>query len=306
MPQEILNGKKIEKAISLKINIGEMIFNIFIDNGFFQTESHPDLISYNHRHNHSNFEVQLIFQGSGIMRIEKESIPFNGKCAFLIFPGAYHVLEFSPDTALKRRSFAFSYEDLRVEQLSSTKIEMNEIQGLLTGESKKYYHITDFQDSIELFADDASNEFMEHRLFYHASLQAVFSCILIKLFRAFEGGEEEKYNINEDEYDAIRIYTIEKFFDEKHFENVKVEDLANSLGITVRHLNRVIKKFFGVSFRDKLIKTRMEVAKDLLRNTDMNLFDISWKVGYDSTASFSYAFKRHTDITPGEFRKNFK
>jgi AraC-like DNA-binding protein len=298
-------GNRIEKNISVRINIGEIIFNILIDNGFFQTEPRPDLIYYNHRHNHSSFEVQLIFKGSGIMRIEGESIHFNGRCAFLIFPGVYHVLDFTPGIETKRRSFSFSYEPSRVRQLSSTKHEMNEIQGLLTNDNKKYYYVKDFPDSIDKYLEDANSEFMEHRLFYHASLQAIFSCALTKIFRAFEGGKEEKYSINEDEYDAMRIFTIEKFFDERHFEDVKAEELADLLGISVRHLNRVLNKFFGVSFSEKLTKTRVEVAKDLLKNTDMSVFDISWKVGYASTVGFSSAFKRHTNMTPGAYRKNF-
>jgi AraC-like DNA-binding protein len=299
-------GNGIQKNICVKINIGEIILNVFVDNGFFQTETRPELFAFNHRHNHSSFEVQLIFQGSGVMKVEGESIRFDGKSAFLIFPGVYHVLEFAPGIEIKRRSFSFSYDNTRIKQFSSTMQEMNKIQALLTDETKKYYHIVDFPDSIERYLEDANNEFMEHRLFYHANLQSIFSCILIKLFRMFEGDEEEKYSINEDEYDAMRIYTIEKFFDERHSEDVRMEDLANLLGISVRHLNRVIKRFFGVSFREKLAKTRIEVAKDLLKNTEMSIFDISWKVGYGSTVSFSSAFKKYTGSTPGMFRKSFQ
>ncbi|HHW32142.1 MAG TPA: helix-turn-helix transcriptional regulator [Clostridiaceae bacterium] len=299
-------GNGIQKSIVVKINIGEMIFNVYLDNGFFQTETHPELLQFNHRHNHSNYEVQLIFKGSGVIKIEGESIPFDDKSAFLIFPGVYHVLEFTPGTKIVRRSLSFNYENIRVRQFSSTMREMNEIQALLTSESQKYYHVTNFPESIERYLEDANSELMEHRLFYHASLQSIFSCVLIKLFRAFEGEKEEKYSINEDEYDAMRIFTIEKFFDERHSEDVRMEDLANMLGVTVRHLDRVIKRFFGVSFREKLAKTRIEVAKDLLKNTDMSIFDISWKVGYGSTVSFSSAFKKYTGTTPGMFRKNFK
>jgi AraC-like DNA-binding protein len=298
-------SNNLQKTISIRINIGEMIFNIYVDRGFFQAETPPGILGYNHMHNHSSFEVQLIFKGSGVLRVGGENITFNGRSAFLIFPGVYHVLEFDPGIAIKRRSFSFSYEPSRLRQLSSTKHEMNEIQGLLTNEKKRYYHVKDFPCSVDDYLEDANSEFMEHRLFYHVSLQAIFSCAVIKLFRAFEGGDEEKYSINEDEYDAMRIFTIEKFFDERHFEDVKAEDLADLLGITVRHLNRVMKKFFDVSFREKLTKTRVEVAKDLLKNTDMNIFDISWKVGYASTVGFSSAFKRHTNMTPGVYRKKF-
>ncbi|MGI6525844.1 MAG: AraC family transcriptional regulator [Caldicoprobacterales bacterium] len=294
----------IQKNIIVKINIGEMIFNIYVNDGFFQTDARPELLQFNHRHNHSSFELQLIFHGRGVMKIEGQNIEFDGKCAFLIFPGVYHVLEFTSETKIKKRCFSFSCDHTRIKPLSSTMQEMNQIQALLTNDSIKFYQSSDFPNSIESCLEEANSEFMEHRMFYHASLQSIFSCVLVKLFRAFKGKEGERYKINEDEYDALRIYTIEKFFDERHSEDVRATDLADMLGITVRHLNRVIRKFFGVSFTEKLAKTRIEVAKDLLRNTSMSVFDISWRVGYRSTAGFNLAFKKQTGKTPGMFRNS--
>lgn len=290
--------------IGMTINVGEIIFDIYLGNGFFHTKSCPEMLYFNNRHNHSYFEIQLILNGSGVMKIEGEHIHFDGKNAFLIFPGVYHVLELTSDSEIIRRCFYFNYNNTSVKQFYSTIPEINEIQALLTDGSKKYYRVSDFPDSIERYLEDIISELIERKLFYHVSVKSIFSCMIIQLLRAFAGDKRGKYSINEDEYNALRIYTIEKFFNERHSEDVKVEDLAIILGVTVRQVNRVIKKFFGVTFREKLSKTRVEVAKDLLKNTDVSIYDISLMVGYGSTVGFNSAFKKYTGTTPGMFRSN--
>ena len=48
---------------------------------------------------------------------------------------------------------------------------------------------------------------------------------------------------------------------------------------------------------------RMHVAQSLLREADLSLSDLAGRLGYESEAAFSRAFKRTTGTTPGRARK---
>lgn len=47
----------------------------------------------------------------------------------------------------------------------------------------------------------------------------------------------------------------------------------------------------------------LQLASRLLRTTTATMADVAGEVGYGSEASFSRAFKRHTGVSPGEWRE---
>ena len=52
-------------------------------------------------------------------------------------------------------------------------------------------------------------------------------------------------------------------------------------------------------------KTRMEKAIDLLKNSNMKIYEMAEKVGYQNVSWFTVAFKKYTGKSPGEYRKNY-
>lgn len=55
---------------------------------------------------------------------------------------------------------------------------------------------------------------------------------------------------------------------------------------------------------DYLANLRMEQAKELLKNTDMRIKEISLKIGYEDDRVFMRRFKKYTGMTPGEYRNS--
>ena len=80
--------------------------------------------------------------------------------------------------------------------------------------------------------------------------------------------------------------------------------LAEKLHCSERQLLRKIYTLYGVSFRDKLAQSRIDMAKHLLRSTAMRIQDISNAVGYADNAAFYRVFRIHTGVTPMEYRRN--
>ena len=68
---------------------------------------------------------------------------------------------------------------------------------------------------------------------------------------------------------------------------------------------------FAKRFKDRvgqpmfeyLTALRMQHARDLLRGTELRLYDIANQVGYESDLAFAKAFKRLLGITPTMYRK---
>lgn len=80
--------------------------------------------------------------------------------------------------------------------------------------------------------------------------------------------------------------------------------LAELLHMSTRQLNRILKNRYGVSFRHKLMETRLNHAMDLQFRTALPITDIAARIGYESSRSFHAAFKAYTGNTPAVYRES--
>ena len=85
--------------------------------------------------------------------------------------------------------------------------------------------------------------------------------------------------------------------------DLSVETLCDYLHISPSHFSSIFKKIHGINFINYLTNKRIEEAVFLLRTTDYKTKVISEMVGYPESNYFSYVFKKCTNISPANFRK---
>lgn len=78
--------------------------------------------------------------------------------------------------------------------------------------------------------------------------------------------------------------------------------LVSKLDYDYTYLANVFSEMESTTIEQFIIVTRIESAKDLLTNSDLNLTEISWKLNYSSIAHLSTQFKKVTGLTPSRFR----
>lgn len=112
----------------------------------------------------------------------------------------------------------------------------------------------------------------------------------------------QRREVNEDICDrAIRM--IDEQFDNP---NLSLSDVSAVVAVTPNYLSSLMKKTYGISFKDYLTKKRMETAKDLLQHTNMKIWEIAEKSGYSEQHYFSYSFKKYTGESPNAFRRKYE
>ncbi len=82
-----------------------------------------------------------------------------------------------------------------------------------------------------------------------------------------------------------------------------VEELAERLGVTSRHLRRLFTKHLGASPLAVAHTQRLHFAKRLIDETDLPLSDIAIAAGYGSVRRFNDAFKRTYNRPPRDLRR---
>ena len=74
-------------------------------------------------------------------------------------------------------------------------------------------------------------------------------------------------------------------------------------GFSTTTVKKWFKSVYGYDFKEFQIKTRMDKAVRLLRETDRSVGEIAQMVGYSSHAKFGVMFKEKYGITPLEYRR---
>lgn len=80
------------------------------------------------------------------------------------------------------------------------------------------------------------------------------------------------------------------------------KDFAENLGVHVNHLNKMLKQKTGKTTSEIIAKRVVQEAKILLKQTDWNVSEIGYCLGFEEIAHFSNFFKKKTSLSPQSFR----
>jgi AraC-like DNA-binding protein len=88
-------------------------------------------------------------------------------------------------------------------------------------------------------------------------------------------------------------------------EDLSLRDLAKALGITPHQLSWLINDGLDLSFSDLVNGYRIAVAKARLADPNLNsatILTVGFEAGFGTKAAFNRAFRKHTGMTPSEYR----
>ena len=81
-------------------------------------------------------------------------------------------------------------------------------------------------------------------------------------------------------------------------------DLAKEVGLNIKKLKTAFKEIYGVPVFTFLLNHKMELAKTLLQEQQLNVNEIASHLGYSASSHFIAAFKSKFGITPKQFSKS--
>ncbi len=85
-------------------------------------------------------------------------------------------------------------------------------------------------------------------------------------------------------------------------EDLTLAAMASEAAMSRFHFARAFTRAVGISPLQYAIRHRVELAKALLRTTDLPVHLVANRVGYDDASRFARHFARHAGMTPQAFR----
>lgn len=90
----------------------------------------------------------------------------------------------------------------------------------------------------------------------------------------------------------------EKYMDPE----ISLDVVCAVIGVSNSYFSSIFKKEMGKSFISYLTDYRMDVAAELILNTDEKSYTIAERVGYQDANYFSYVFKKKFGVSPSKYR----
>ncbi len=118
--------------------------------------------------------------------------------------------------------------------------------------------------------------------------------------RAYEtsGFFEQEHSRHPDE----EITQIQIWLQDNYYREIVMSQLAHRFSMSTRTLNRRFKAALGLSPLVFLQEVRINIAKDLLKTSNLSIIEIADKVGYQNPSFFTTLFKKNLATTPVSYR----
>ncbi|MDE6385951.1 MAG: AraC family transcriptional regulator, partial [Eubacterium sp.] len=88
--------------------------------------------------------------------------------------------------------------------------------------------------------------------------------------------------------------------------NVTLDDFAKNMGVSPRQAERIIKDYYGSSFKKLRYEAKMAMAATMLEQENISTQECAVRCGYTSASAFITAFKQKYDQTPKAYREQLK
>lgn len=87
---------------------------------------------------------------------------------------------------------------------------------------------------------------------------------------------------------------------------VTLREISKQIGISQQHMCRIFREHLNVHFTEYVTRVRLNIAMEMILNTDLPMAEIAERCGFKSASYFSTVFGKYEHMTPNNYRKQYK
>ncbi|MGN6712717.1 helix-turn-helix domain-containing protein [Anaerocolumna jejuensis] len=260
-----------------------------------------------HSHGATSYEIHYIESGRGILRTSFGEFELTSGMLYLTGPGVLHEqTEFHEEPVVEIGMYytvpsctaisKLEYKTKGRKEWPGTIVQRLIQQEFWIGEGTK-----EIKDSMLKLLKEVTQKGAGYQLMIPFNAGS----LLIELGRLYHSGQKEEV---QEEYsplseDVKYLYIERAFLDNPG--KTTLSSLADSLGLSIRQLQRLMKSHYGITFCQMQLNAKLTVACQLLTTTKMSITEISEKAGFSSLDYFRCCFKQKFIESPSSYRKRF-
>lgn len=248
------------------------------------------------KHTHSAYEFHFVAEGKSFVELEES--------AFTVETGEFYVT--SPGMVHEQRSIQ---GEEYVEYCMHCQISLNEhaneeeelLIQLLENNSKS--KISNSRKCIDYFGEALRCAY-EEKVGYYTEIKHLIFLIWIAAVQQMTSSQHNYAISKKHKKDDYRFQMIKQFVEDNIKSPILVKDIAQFMYLSEKQVNRIVLKNSGRSTKNYINHCKLIKAKELLKDTHMQIKEISDFLGFSSPYYFTQFFTREEGFSPRLFRDN--
>lgn len=250
-------------------------------------------------HSHNSFEIYYQMSGGRNYFVEDKFYSTKKGDILIIAPGIKHKTTYAGIKSYQRFCLYFKPEFLNDLLQFENQIDfLNYIDKYLVIELG-----SNEREKIEFLFFDMLEEFNSKPKNHTLNLQLMLGQLLLRLDRYTRALKSTRvYSPN-----MYRVISDVCLYLQDNFDQeVKLENLAEHFSLSSFYLSRKFKEITKSSIPQYINNIRIDISKELLKNTGHTITEIASKVGFTNSSHFARVFKKYVRLTPQAFRNKHK
>ncbi|WP_280747600.1 helix-turn-helix transcriptional regulator [Parabacteroides sp. PF5-9] len=248
---------------------------------------------FRHPHRAAFYQIIWLSEGSAIFRIDFQKITIQANEILIISSG--QVCEFDTISDYSGKIILFTSSFFSISELDTSFLHIAEILNPINLNKTVPISPTLAGSLIALLEEELERptDYFQAEI-AHSYLRA----ILLGAERCLTTA----YPPVTDHIGRMFYNAVEKYFK----ENRNTEFYVNLLGINEKTLCKEVKKLTGKTPKVYIDSRTILEAKRLLAYSTLSVKEIGFELGFDEPTNFNKYFRKHTQITPIQFRNSTK
>ena len=246
-------------------------------------------------HRHNFYLLVLFTNGTGIHEIDFDKYPIKKGSLFILQPGQIHNWSLSNDID---GYIVFYSQEIYNLYFGTKKIEDYLFYKSVKSNPEMYFEKNEFAE-IEMYFKLMLSESESEKPKRNDKILNLLDSINIEISR--------KYLLDNNHKTAVYNHKIDQFekLIDTHFKIEKSPSFyASKMNITLKHLNRICKTILNKTATELITERVILEAKRLLIDKNKAISQVADELNYENYSYFAKVFKKETNNSPSEFRKN--
>ena len=256
-------------------------------------------------HNHAEFELNFCEHAKGVRRIVGDNAEVIGDYDLVLITGKEleHVWEQHECRSQQIREITIQFSSdlffsslVYKNQFSSIRRMLDKAQKGIAFPMQAIMKIYPMLDTLASQKSDFYTVVKFLTILYELSLYTDEA-------RTLSSSSFAKIDTNSD---SRRVQKIYEYINNHYKEEIRLVQLADMVGMTPVSFSRFFKLCTGTNLSDYIIDIRLGYASRLLVDSTMSVAEICYESGFNNLSNFNRIFKKKKQISPKEFRENYR